>query len=102
MKMIKRIEIITDEQEMDKILEKLDLIGVPGYTVIHNITGKSPSSTAKDDLPIAGLSNVYLLCFCVPELVDLITKEIVPIMNKFGGVFYLSDALEINSIHCGA
>ena len=29
MKTVKRIEMITDEQEMDKSLEQLDQIGVP-------------------------------------------------------------------------
>ena len=102
MKTVKRIEMITDEQEMDKILEHLDKIGVPGYTFIHNVTGKSSRATVANDLPIAGLSNVYVLCFCSPDLVDLIVQEIQPIINKFGRVCYVSDVLEITPIHCEA
>ena len=99
MNAVKRNEIIADEQEMDKILEGLDRIGVPGYTVVHNVTGKSFSATRTDDLPITGLSNVYVLCFCSQDLVESIVTEIHPIINKFGGVCYVSDAMEIKSMH---
>lgn len=102
MRPVKRIEIITDEQEMHKILEHFDKIGVSGYTVIHNVTGKSSRGNAADDLPITGLGNVYVLGFCSADLIDLIIKDIRPIINKFGGVFYVSDAMEVKSIHCEA
>ena len=64
MKAVKRIEIITDEQEMHKIIESFDKIDVPGYTVIHNVTVKTSRETVADDLPATGVGHVYVLCFC--------------------------------------
>jgi nitrogen regulatory protein PII len=102
MQSVKRIEIIADEQEMHKILNSLEKVGVPGYSVIHNVTGKTPRATAADDVPITGLGNVYVLCFCQAELADNVVEKIKPILNKFGGVCYISDAIEIPTIHCVA
>ncbi|MEY2976524.1 MAG: P-II family nitrogen regulator [Prochlorotrichaceae cyanobacterium] len=95
MNLVKRIEIIADEQEMHRILAGLEEIGVPGYTVIHNVTGKTPRATMADDLPISGLGNVYLICFCSEAMAAKITSTILPILNKLGGVCYLSDAVSI-------
>lgn len=102
MNAVKRIEIIADEQEMHKILNGLEKVGVPGYTVIHGVTGKTPRATMSDDLPITGLSNVYVICCCSEDLVQQVIEIIRPILNKFGGVCYISDAMEIRSVHCVA
>ncbi|MEA5467830.1 P-II family nitrogen regulator [Spirulina sp. 06S082] len=102
MHLVKRLEFIADEQEMHKILAVLDEIGVPGYTVIHNVTGKTPRATVADDLPIAGLGNVYVICCCDESFIQPILEKVRPLLNKFGGVCYLSDAMEIRSINCVA
>jgi nitrogen regulatory protein PII len=95
MDLLKRIEIIADEQEMHRILTGLEGVGVPGYTVIHNVTGKTPRATMADDLPISGLGNVYVLCFCSEPIAEKVTIVIVPILRKFGGVCYISDVVRV-------
>jgi len=95
MSLVKRIEIIADEQEMHRILAGLEGIGVPGYTVIHNVTGKTPRATMADDLPISGLGNVYVLCFCSETIAEKVSTAILPILKRLGGVCYVSDAMSI-------
>lgn len=101
---VKRIEIIANSQEMDKILEVFNKAGVPGYTVIRNVTGKSPFGTVSDDFDIASskLSNVYLICCCPQEQIKPLIEMVRPLLNKFGGVCYISDAMEIRSMKCVA
>jgi nitrogen regulatory protein PII len=99
---VTRIEIIADEVEMHKILESLDKVGIPGYTVIPNVLSKSTRGNASDDLAVTGLGNVYIMAHCPQELVKPLVEKIRPILNKFGGSCYLSEVMEIRSVKCVA
>lgn len=100
---VKRIEIISDEVEMHKVLDGLDNIGVPDYTVIKNVQSKTSRGNASDDLAMTGLGgNVYVIFYCPQEKVKDVVAEIRPILNKFGGACYISDVMEIRSTHCVA
>ncbi|WP_448564705.1 P-II family nitrogen regulator [Trichothermofontia sp.] len=96
---VKRVEIIANSSELTKILEGLDDIGAPGYTVIRNVTGKGIMGNVSDD-DVTTLSNVYVLCYCSEETIKPIVETIRPILNKFGGVCYVSDAMEMRSVKC--
>jgi nitrogen regulatory protein PII len=93
---VKRIELLADSVEMTKILEGLHKAGVAGHTVIRNVVGKSPGADATQ------LDNVYVIAFCMPEQVKPVVENIKPILNKFGGACYISDAMEIRSVRCVA
>jgi nitrogen regulatory protein PII len=41
MESVKRVEIIAHSVELGKILDGLDKAGVPGYSVIRDVAGKS-------------------------------------------------------------
>jgi nitrogen regulatory protein PII len=101
---VKRIEIIAPSFEIDKILGGLDKVGVAGYTVIRNVTGKGLFGPMSEDMDLGSkkLGNVYVLCCCPQDQVKPILEIIRPLLNKFGGVCYLSDAIEIRSLKCVA
>ncbi len=101
---VSRIEFIVASLEVEKIINVLEGVGVPGYTLIKNVTGKSDLGTVSDDVDLGGseLSNVFIICYCPQEKVKPIVEKIKPILNKYGGVCYLSDAMEIRSVHCVA
>ncbi|WP_448570529.1 DUF190 domain-containing protein [Trichothermofontia sp.] len=96
---VKRVEIIANSSELAKILESLDETGAPGYTVIRNVTGKGIMGNISDD-DVTTLSNVYVLCYCSEDKIKPIVEAIRPILNKFGGVCYVSDAMEMRSVRC--
>ena len=104
MHLVKRLEIIVASPEMNKILEKLDQTGVLGYSVIRDVVGRSSAGSVSDDFDLAAttLSNVYILSFCIPEQVKPVVEQIRPLLNKFGGVCYVSDAMEVRSMRCVA
>ncbi|WP_036486389.1 P-II family nitrogen regulator [Myxosarcina sp. GI1] len=101
---VSRIEIIVASQEAEKIIKVFDNIGVPNYTIISNVTGKGDFGTISDDMNLGSsqLSNDFIICYCSPDKAKPIIEKIRPILNKYGGVCYLSDAMEIRSIHCVA
>lgn len=94
---VTRMEIIASSAELAKILASLDQVGVPSYTVIRNVVGKGQQGQVTDDLVMSMLDNVYVIAFFPPDLTQRVTEVVRPILNKFGGICYLSDATEIRS-----
>lgn len=98
---VKRIEIIANSVELGKILDGLKQGGVPGYIVIRNVAGQGIRGNS-EDLDMTMLDNVYVIAFCPPETLKPAVEIIRPILNKFGGTCYISDATEIRSLRCVA
>lgn len=101
MHLVKKIEIIANSFELPKILEALDKSGVHGHAVIRNVAGKGLRGSA-EDLDMTMLDNVYILAFCMPEELKSVVETVRPVLNKFGGTCYVTDAMEIRSMKCVA
>ena len=99
MHLVKRIEIIANSFELDKILESLDNSGVHGHAVIRNVVGKGLREGI-EDLDMTMLDNVYIIAFCMPEQLKDVVENVRPLLNKFGGTCYISDVMEIRSVKC--
>jgi nitrogen regulatory protein PII len=102
MNIVKKIEIIANSFETNKILEGLDQSGVHGHAVIHNVTGRGLRGEANEDLDMTMGENVYIIAFCMPDQLDPVVEHLKPILNKFGGTCYISDVMEIRSLRCVA
>lgn len=100
MNTVKRIEIIANYIELERILKGLDKAGVPGYTVIRDVAGKSTRGDGNHDLAMTMLDNVYIVAFFPPENLDAVAGNIRPLLNKFGGTCFISDAMELRTTQC--
>lgn len=98
---VKRIEIIANSFELGKILDGLKQAGVTGYMVIRNVAGQGLRG-GSEDLDMTMLDNIWVIAFCAPEKIKTTMEIIRPILNKFGGTCYISDAMEIRSVRCVA
>jgi nitrogen regulatory protein PII len=94
---VKRIEIFVDSVELPKILKVLEKQGVSSYTVIRNVVRGS----VQGDLNVT-MENDYVIAFCLPDQTKPIVEAVRPILNKFGGSCFISDAQEIRSMQCVA
>lgn len=99
---VKRIEIVSDSVELAKIIAALEKAGVSSYTILRNVAGRIPGGMNSDDLVMTTLDNVYLIAFCLPDQIKPVLETVRPILNKFGGACYLSEAMEIRSTRCVA
>jgi nitrogen regulatory protein PII len=99
MHLVKRLEMMVDAPEMNKIVKCLEKIGVSNYTVIPNAHSKKNKD---DDLALTGLGNVYIISYCSEEQIKMVVENIKPILSKFGGNLYISDVMEVSSVHCVA
>ncbi|KGF72328.1 nitrogen regulatory protein P-II [Neosynechococcus sphagnicola sy1] len=100
MHLVKKIEIIANSFELEKIVDGLDKSGVHGHAVIRNVAGKGLRDS--EDLDMTMLDNVYIIAFCMPDQAKAVVENVRPLLNKFGGTCYISDVMEIRSVKCVA
>jgi nitrogen regulatory protein PII len=102
MQLVKRIEIIANSFELSKLLDSLDHAGVHSHAVVRNVAGKGLRGDTSEDLDMTMLDNVYIIAFCLPEQLTPVVENLRPLLNKFGGTCYITDAMEIRSTKCVA
>lgn len=95
MQAVKKIEIITNSLELQKVLQILDDADVSGYTIIEDVTGKGHRGRVIDDLESHALTNAYVMTICDAQKEHEVVEAIRPIIKKYGGVCIVSDAQSI-------
>ncbi|MBE9207191.1 P-II family nitrogen regulator [Nostoc sp. LEGE 06077] len=100
MQAVKRIEIFANYVELGKILESLEKSGVAGHSVVKDVAGKGTRGKVTHDLAMTMLDNVYIIAFFAPEKLPLVESNVRQTLNKFGGVCFISDAMEVETTRC--
>ncbi len=92
MERVKKVEIVTISLEIAQVLRILDKLGISGYTVIKDVTGKGDRGRVIDDLETEALTNGYVMSICTEGQEQQVVEAIQPILKKYGGVCIVSDA----------
>ncbi len=91
--MMKRLDLIFSERELDDVLSALEKAEVPGYTVMKHATGRGPERVVTEDMEFTGLgANAHVIIFCEQEIIEKIRDNIKLILSYYGGVAYVSEA----------
>ena len=91
--MMKRVDLIFSERELDDVLSALEKAEVPGYTVMKHATGRGPERIVTEDMDFTGLgANAHVIIFCDQETIEKIRENIKLILSYYGGVAYVSEA----------
>jgi len=93
---MKRLDLIFSERELQAILKTLENADVPGYTVMKHATGRGPERVVTEDMEFTGLgANAHVIVFCEQEIIDKMRDEIRSVLNYYGGVAYISEAIPL-------
>lgn len=92
---VKRLEVITDAREMREVRAVLDRLGVTGYSVIREVTGRGERGEQSGDEISGVFTNSLLLTTCAPEQLSSLVEAIRPILRRSGGVCHVSDVLSV-------
>ncbi|KGG16722.1 MULTISPECIES: P-II family nitrogen regulator [unclassified Prochlorococcus] len=93
---MKRLDLVFSERELDAIITALENAGVPGYTVMKHATGRGPETIVSEDMEFSGLgANAHVIVFCNDEIINRIRENVKSILNYYGGVAYVSEAIEL-------
>jgi nitrogen regulatory protein PII len=92
MQPVKRVEIVIDTLELKRVQEILEHVGVSGYTVIRDVTGKGGRGIRAGDELTDVFKNSYVLTACSPAQSSAIVEAVRPLLKVVGGMCVVSDA----------
>ncbi|NJN48494.1 MAG: P-II family nitrogen regulator [Alkalinema sp. RL_2_19] len=96
---VTRMEIMSDAVELSKLTAVLNTGDRVTYSILRNVSSHGVRGESVQDSFISS-ENIYIIAFCPPEQVKPLLAEIRPILNKFGGACFVSDAMEVKSMRC--
>ena len=90
---MKRIDLFLSEREVDKVCKALRSAGATGYSVMRHVTGMGVGGEISEGMDFSSFgANAHLIVFCEAELVAAIRAGLKPLLQRYGGVGFLSDA----------
>jgi nitrogen regulatory protein PII len=89
---VKRVEIVVDSVELNKVIQLLEAAQVKGYTAIKDVIGRGQSGLRDNDDPTGAMSNVYVLVACGEDQLTQVVENLRPLLQRFGGICLVSDA----------
>jgi hypothetical protein len=95
---VSRLEIMADSVELTLITNILKRTPQLTYTVIRNVT--SHGVRGEETEGGISLENDYIIAFCPTDRLKPMLEEIRRVLNKFGGVCFVSEAVEVKSMRC--
>jgi nitrogen regulatory protein PII len=93
MQAVKRVEIVVDYLESPRVCQLLGEIGIDGYTLIREATGRGDRGLRSGDDLRGEFTNSYLLVACQAEDLPRLVEAIRPVLKQVGGMCLISDAL---------
>ena len=76
---MKRVEIVVGAVELSEVSGVLDQAGVPGYTVLRDVTGKGDRGDRTGDDALTGaLKNGYIFCACNETQARAVAEAVRP------------------------
>jgi nitrogen regulatory protein PII len=94
MKPCKRIEIIIEAPQAQRLTEALRALGTTGFTLIPDVRGSGDRGERRADELSGDSSNCLILIACEDQaMVDTIVEAVRPLLSRSGGICLVSDAL---------
>lgn len=89
---LKKLEIILEGEYQAFATDILDRIGVKGYTIINNLSGKGSHGFHDGHLMFNEDDVLIMIIAAVPEsMVEPIMQGFAPFYNEHSGVVFVSD-----------
>lgn len=92
MKPVKRVEIVLDSVELNRLIQLLEQSEIKGYTVIKDVLGRGGHGLRDGGDLTDVLTNVYVLIACNGEELESLIEQLRPILRRFGGICLISEA----------
>ncbi|MEB3195460.1 MAG: transcriptional regulator [Cyanobacteriota bacterium] len=90
---MKRIDLFVSERETDRVCKAIRKAGAPGYSVMKHVTGWGLAGEISEAMDFSGLgANAHVVVFCEDALLDSLRNQVNPLLKRFGGVGFVSDA----------
>ncbi len=88
-KPMKRIEMVLQQDVFGEIADKLDALGISGYTMIEDVRGRGERGL-RSGIGLGVFQYHYLLIVCEEGQVGPITEMARPYLKRYGGMCLVS------------
>ena len=89
---LKKLEIILEGEYLEFAGDQLDRLGVKGYTVVNNLSGRGSHGFHDGHIMFNEDDLLIMIIAAVPEhLVEPILQGFSPFFNEHSGVVFISD-----------
>lgn len=90
---MRRIDLFLNEREVNRVCKAMLRAGAPGYSVMRHVTGMGVGGEISEAMDFSGLgANAHVIVFCEAEQLEAIRSAVRPLMQRFGGVGFISAA----------
>lgn len=90
---MKRVDFFVSEREIDRLCKAIRQAGAPGYSVMRHVTGWGLAGEISEAMDFSGLgANAHVVVFCEEASLEALRAVVRPVLNRFGGVGFVSDA----------
>ncbi len=90
---MKRIDLFIADREVAQICKAIREAGAPGYSVMRHVTGLGVGGEISEAMDFSGLgANAHVIVFCSLEQADAVREAVRPVLQRYGGVGFLSEA----------
>jgi len=90
---VKRIEIVVDAPQSERVTELLTSCGLTGWTMLRGASGTGDRGAQPNDGITRSTSNTLIVTTCTPEQLDDVIEKLRKVLSRFGGMCLVSDAL---------
>lgn len=87
----KKIEILIEAVKLDSVIYQLEEIGVPGYTVVGNISGKGANGVLDHNCKAKVFENTYIFTVCTEAQATDVLEYLDEVFHYFSGACFVSD-----------
>ncbi len=89
---MKKMEIVVEGEHLEFVTDLLERAGVPGYTIVHNLSGKGSHGFHEGHL-LFNEEEVLVMVISVmdEDKVSVVLEGLRPFLNKHSGVVFISD-----------
>jgi len=88
-----RIDLFLSEREVARVCRAIRESGAPGYSVMRHVTGLGVGGAIDEAMDFSGLgANAHVIVFCEPELLPKLRAMVGPVLRRYGGVGFVSQA----------
>jgi nitrogen regulatory protein PII len=83
---LKKLEIIIEKRDLQKVLDVLEELEVPLYYVIKDVTGKDPKGIKHGDDLNDVFKNCIVTTITTPELIEQTKVRLNEVFTKWSGI----------------
>ncbi len=92
---VKRVEIITNSVECGNLTDLIDRLGLPGYTVVPQTSGRGHRGERRADEMTGVFANSVVIVICEAAELPAFVEALRPFLKRTGGLCTVTDALSV-------